>query len=136
MKKLIWLPAILLSSSLFAHPSIRLDKSTLEEFSPFSTKYELIISENCSYCLKQLSILKECVIENEVVVLLDNKSKLSEDNMKKLVRKKKITFKTFVLDEHLRNVYAFNGVTPTLWLNKKSYTGVVSCEFLKTQSNF
>jgi hypothetical protein len=133
MKKLFWL-SIFACPSLFAHTSIRLDKPALEEFSPFSTKYEVIISDNCGHCLNQLSILKECVSDNDVVILLDNKSKLSEENLKKLMRKKKIDFKTFLLDEHLRKTYAFNGVTPTLWMNKKSYTGVVACEFLKSQS--
>lgn len=115
---------------------IRIDKSKVEEITPFTHKYELIIEDNCAYCLNQLSILKECVDEKDVIVLMDNRSKLSEDKLQRIIKRKKITFKTYILSEELKNIYEFKSITPMMWIvkdtEKKSYTGVVSCNQLKS----
>ena len=114
---------------------IRLDKYSIEEVTPFSHKYELIIEDNCAYCLNQLSILKECVDEKDVIVLLDNKAKLSEEKLQRIVKRKKISFKTYILSEELKKIYEFKSITPMMWINKlegkKSFTGVVLCRELK-----
>jgi hypothetical protein len=114
---------------------IRLDKYSIEEVTPFSHKYELIIEDNCAYCLNQLSILKECVDEKDVIVLLDNKAKLSEEKLQRIVKRKKISFKTYILSEELKKIYEFKSITPMMWINKleerKFFTGVVLCRELK-----
>ena len=114
---------------------IRLDKYSIEEVTPFSHKYELIIEDNCAYCLNQLSILKECVDEKDVIVLLDNKAKLSEEKLQRIVKRKKISFKTYILSEELKKIYDFKSITPMMWINKleerKFFTGVVLCRELK-----
>ncbi len=115
--------------------AVRVDKDLVEEFIPFTHKYELIIADNCVHCMKQLEVMKECVKEEEVIVLLDNLSKLSDEKLRRLVRKKKITYKTYLIDSEIRKIYDFKGVTPVMWMNagkhKTSYVGVVSCSKLK-----
>ena len=114
---------------------VRIDKNTIEEITPFSYKYELVMEDNCTHCLHQLSIMKNCVDENDVIILLDNNSKKSEEKLKRLIKRKKITYKTFILSEELRKVYEFKGITPLMWINKgearQSFTGVLSCKQLK-----
>ena len=114
---------------------IRLDNIGIEEITPFSHKYELIIEDNCAFCLTQLSILKECVDHKDVIVFINNKNKLTEEQLQRLVRKKKLSFKTYILDEDFKQKYEFTGVTPKMWINKdkkkNSFIGVVSCEKLK-----
>lgn len=114
---------------------VRIDKNQVETFIPYTHKYELIIADNCLHCLKQLEIMKECVNVDDVVVILDNLSKLSDEQLRRLVRKKKIIYKTYLMDSELRKVYDFKGITPAIWINtdksKIFYTGVVSCDLLK-----
>ncbi|NOT79996.1 MAG: hypothetical protein HOP07_13460 [Bacteriovoracaceae bacterium] len=125
-----------LFSKASADSLIRIDKSMVEEIIPFSHKYELIIEDNCSFCLNQLSILKDCVDEKDVIVLMDNRSKLSEEKLQRIIKRKKISFKTYILSEELKKTYEFKTITPMMWINKleekKSYTGVVSCKQLKS----
>lgn len=120
----------------YADQVLRVDNNTVEDFTPFKHKYELIIEENCAHCLGQINILKSCVPDSEVVILLDNKSSKSEEELKKILKKKRITYKTYVLSTSLKEAYAYKGITPTIWLTgkttSKSYSGVASCEFLKT----
>lgn len=114
---------------------IRIDQSGVEEFTPFSHRYELIVSDNCTYCLNQMNLMKDCVKPEDVVVLMQNNTNLSEEGLKKVLRKKKIIYKTYLLDKNLREVYSFKGVTPMMWItkneSKKSYLGVLTCENLK-----
>jgi TPP-dependent 2-oxoacid decarboxylase len=127
---------IILNSS-FAEQVIRLDNNTIESFTPFSHKYELIIEENCAHCINQINILKNCVEDKDVVILMDNKSLKSQDELKKILRKKKITYKTLLLNKTLIDTYAFKGITPTIWINtpksSQSYSGVATCDFLKSK---
>ena len=122
-------------SDLHAAIVVRIDQNKVEEFTPFTHRYELIISDNCSHCINQISIMKDCVRPEDVVVLMENKSNLSEEGLKKILRKKKIIYKTYLLDKNLREVYSFKGVTPMMWItkneSKKSYLGVLTCENLK-----
>lgn len=133
MLNLIFMVLISIAS---ADSLIRIDKNMVEEITPFSHKYELIIEDNCSFCLNQLAILKECVDEKDVVVLMDNRLKLSEEKLQRIIKRKKITFKTYILSEELRKTYEFKSITPMMWINKlegkKPYTGVVSCNQLKS----
>ena len=114
---------------------VRLDKRAIDEVTPFSHKYELIIEDNCAHCMTQLSVMKNCVDEKDVIIYINNRSKLTEEQLQRIVKKKKITFKTYILDEELKKIYKFTGVTPLIWINnntsKNSFTGVVSCEKLK-----
>ena len=114
---------------------VRIDQNSIEEITPFSHKYELIIEDNCSYCLNQLSVLKECVDQNDVIVLIDNRSKLNEEKLKRIVKRKKIPFKVYLLSEDLKKIYEYKSITPMMWITKpeekKSYTGVVPCKILK-----
>lgn len=114
---------------------IRIDKASIEEVTPFSHKYELIIEENCSHCMGQLEILKSCVDEKDVIVLMDNRTKKSEEKLQRIVRRKKIIFKTYILTEELSKIYEFKGITPFIRINKsdshRSFTGVVNCDQLK-----
>lgn len=116
-------------------PLLEIKSGKVHEVLPFSHKYELIIADNCAHCMNQITVLKDCVPENEVIVLLDNQSKLSEEKLKRLVFKKKIPYRTYLLDSSARASYEFKGVTPMIWIkrsdSKKSYTGVVPCEGLK-----
>lgn len=118
-----------------AAPRVRLDQNKIEDFTPFTYRYELLIADNCAHCLNQLAIMRDCVKNEDVVVLLDNKTNQSEDGLKRLIRKKKIIYKTYLLDSSLKEAYSFKGVTPMLWItnnaSKKSYTGVMTCENLK-----
>lgn len=118
-----------------AIPLLRIDSNKVEEFTPFAHKYELITSDNCAHCLHQIALMKDCVDPSDVVVLMENKSKLSEEALKRILVRKKITYKTFLLDSKASEAYQFKGVTPVMWISKnnkqKSYTGVVSCETLK-----
>lgn len=122
-------------SDLHAASVVRIDQSGVEEFTPFTHRYELIVSDNCSHCLNQMNIMKDCVKPEDVVVLMENKTNLSEEGLKKVLRKKKIIYKTYLLDKTLREAYAFKGVTPMMWItkneSKKSYVGVLTCENLK-----
>lgn len=123
-------------SNTSAASLIRVDKNMIEEITPFSHKYELIIEDNCSFCLNQLTILKDCVDEQDVIVFMDNRSKLSEEKLQRIIKRKKITFKTYILSEELKKTYEYKSITPMMWINKleekKSYTGVVSCKQLKS----
>lgn len=122
-------------SDLQADLVVRIDQNKVEEFTPFTHRYELIISDNCSHCINQISIMKDCVRPEDVVVLMENKSNLSEEGLKKILRKKKIIYKTYLLDKNLREAYSFKGVTPMMWItkneSKKTYLGVLTCENLK-----
>lgn len=127
---------LLISTTAYSTQVMRLDNNKIEEFTPLKQKYELIIEENCAYCMQQISILKECVDEKDVVVVFDNRSSKSPEELKKILRKKKITFKTILLNKEITETYAYKGVTPTLWINSsksQSFTGVASCDFLKSK---
>lgn len=117
-------------NTAFAVDSIRVDKALVESFTPLTHKYELIIADNCVHCMKQLEIMKECVKVEDVVVILENLSKLSDEQLRRLIRKKKIIYKTYLMDNKLRKIYEFIGVTPVMWMNQKSYVGVVPCSVL------
>jgi hypothetical protein len=127
------IPALLalFITQAYAHPGLRIDKTGIEEITPHAYKYELIISDNCPHCINQLRILKSCVADKDVVVFIDNRSKASEAILKRLVKKKEIKYPVYLLDSYLKDAYQFKGITPTLWMNKKSYTGIVNCDFLK-----
>lgn len=110
--------------------AIRIDKDLVEKFTPFTHKYELIIADNCAHCMKQLEVMKECVKVEDVAVILENLSKLSDEQLRRLVRKKKIIYKTYLMDNELKKNYEFKGVTPVMWMYQKSYVGVVPCSVL------
>ena len=121
--------------SSHASEVVRIDTGIVEDFQPFTHKYEIIIEENCAYCLKQISIFNECLKAEDVAILLDNRSNKNEEELKKILKKKKIGFKTYMLNKDLKNTYAYKGVTPSVWINKspgsnKFSTGVASCEYL------
>ena len=125
----------LISTDLLAMPLYRIDTGKIEEFTPYSHKYELIISDNCAHCLHQISILQSCVEPNDVAVVMENKSKLPEEKLKRVLVKKKISYKTYLLDSKISESYQFKGITPAMWISKDNkrefFTGVVSCEKLK-----
>ena len=52
----------------FALDTVRVDKHLIEPFSAFIHKYELIITDNCLNCIKQLELMKDCVNEDDVVL--------------------------------------------------------------------
>lgn len=114
---------------------IHLNTGRVLDFSPFKKKIELIIESNCSHCLHQLSILKDCVKNEDIAVFIDNKYKQSEEELRKFFRKKKIPYDVYILDESSRTAYDYKGVSPLLWVSKnkarKSFLGVVSCDSLK-----
>lgn len=116
-------------------PLLEIKSGKVEEVTPFSHKYELIIADNCAHCMNQLNQMKDCVADRDVIVLMENLSKLSEDKLKRLVAKKKIPYSAYLLDSAARAAYEFKGVTPMMWItgkdSKKSFTGVVSCDSLK-----
>ena len=93
--------------SLMAADVIRIDTNRIENITPFSYKYELIIADNCAHCMRQIAIMKECVRYEDVIVLIDNVSKLSEVDLKKLLVKKKIPYKTYLLYSELKKSYEF-----------------------------
>lgn len=128
----IFYTAFLVINSLMAADVVRIDKNSIESFSPLTHKYELLIADNCAHCMRQIAIMKECVKEEDVVVVIDNVSKLSEEQLKKILIKKKIPYRAYLLDAELKKAYDFKGVTPTLHMNSQKYTGIVSCDLLKT----
>lgn len=132
---MILLKLFFIFHSAFAEQTVRIDNNTVEDFTPFKHKLELIIEENCAYCMSQIQIFKECMDDKDVVIILDNRNKKTEEDLKKVLRKKKITYQTMLLTKSLTEAYAYNDITPTLWITKdgvsKTYSGVASCEFLK-----
>lgn len=133
---MLFLKLIFFLSHAHAVQTLRIDNNTVMDFTPFKHKYELIIEENCAHCLNQINILKNCVADSDVVILMDNKTNKSEEELKKILKKKKVSYQTFLLNKNLKEAYGYKGITPTIWLNSKtasnSYSGVASCEFLKT----
>lgn len=118
-----------------AQDALRIDQGVLEKFKPFSKKVEVIVSDNCAHCITQIKILKKCLPESDIVVLLDNKTKLNETRLRAVLRKKKITYPTYELNPSLKEIYNYKGITPMIHIQKKngyeSYTGVVQCDYLK-----
>lgn len=134
MKKILTC-LIFISLEARALELFRVDKSLVEDYALKSKKIELIISDNCSHCLTQIRILKECVKDEDVVIFIDNKAKLNEVRLKGVLRKKNISYTTFEMNEDLKKRYDYKGITPMIHIHNKgeseSYTGVIQCDYLK-----
>lgn len=133
MKNLAYL--ILFSNLAFAEEILRIDQSKIEKFTPFSHQYEMLMSDNCPHCMRQITYFKECVKKEDVVILIDNQSKLTDEQLKKVIQKKKIIYPTYLLNDELKKTYDYKGISPLLWITKgdvkRKFTGVIDCESLK-----
>lgn len=128
---MILLLLFFLSSFASAAPTLRLDQQKIVDFWPSPDRLELIISDNCIHCQHQIEILKNCEIKKEVAVLVSNVSKATDEELKRILKKKKIHFPSYLLNEELKIAYKFKATTPTLFLKGLPYSGVVTCDFIQ-----
>lgn len=124
------------SGELFSASLLRLDTVGIEEFMPYSNKYTLIIEDQCAYCQRQIEVFKECALSPNEVIIFFSHPTADENVLRRKVKKKNIPYKTYLLNAEIKKALEFKGVTPMMWItsdkDKKSFTGVVSCERLKS----
>lgn len=118
-------------TSLFAADLYRVDTGKIENYKPHSKKIEVIITEDCAYCVLQIAELKKCMKTEDVVILIDNYNRLNDIKLKRLIIQKNIPYPTYTLNKEIEKYYGYKRVTPLGHYNtKKGYVskeGVVTC---------
>lgn len=122
------------ANSLFAADLYRVDTGKIENYKPHSKKIEVIITEDCAYCVQQIAELKKCMKTEDVVILIDNYNRLNDIKLKRLIIQKNIPYPTYTLNREVENYYGYKRVTPLgHYITKKGYAskeGVVTCSEL------
>lgn len=136
MKKIgIFLYSSLFMTSLMAADLYRIDTGKIEKYVPHSKKIEVIITEDCAYCVQQIAELKKCMKTEDVVILIDNYNRLNDIKLKRLIMQKSIPYPTYTLNREVEKIYNYKRVTPLgHYKTKKGYTskeGVVTCSELE-----
>lgn len=125
-----------IASSLFAADLYRIDTGKIEKFIPSSKKIEVIITEECAYCVQQIAELKKCMKNEDVVILIDNYNRYNDIKLKRLLMQKSIPYPTYTLNREVEKIYNYKRVTPLVnYQTKKGYVtkeGVVSCSDLNS----
>lgn len=119
---------------LYGEEIVRLDKIKIEEFDTNKPTISLYITETCSVCDRQISILKQCLGEEEIVAFLEGQH---EEKLRRTVARKKIPFKTYLLNPSLKKQLGFPNVSPALRLRTSKgfvvLSGLQACDSIKSQ---
>jgi len=107
---------LLVSFSLKAEELIRLDNFGTSDSKNAGDLVHLYMTENCSVCKTQIEILRNCIQAERVSAYMGGKS---EDKLRTYVRRKKIPFKTYLLNETAKKKLSFNGKSPALAFSYK-----------------
>ncbi len=107
----------------------RLDSFGIEKISAQSTLVHLYVTENCSVCQQQVEVLKNCVAPESVVAFIDGGS---EEKHRRYVRRKKLPFKTYLLNSAAKKELGFGTASPAVTIKAKgkltTYEGLRSCD--------
>lgn len=118
--------SISISLSCWSVELTRLDDFGTESI---DSKYpvNLFIAENCSVCHEQIEILKYCLGSSKVAVYIEGPS---EERLRTYVKRKKIPFKTFHLNQDAKNLLNFKNKSPALTIIANKTTtqvGLTAC---------
>ncbi len=134
IKKITLLLTFLAIPPLYGHELVRLDKIKVEDFDEIKHSIILFITEACSVCDRQVSVLKECSEKKDVVVFLEGHH---EEKLRRTVARKKLPFKTYLLSESFKKKLGFTHVSPALRLKTSKghvvLPGLQTCETIKSQ---
>ena len=118
----------------FGEELVRLDKIKVEAFDENTPTVSLFITEACSVCDRQVSVLNQCLEGKEVVAFLEGPQ---EEKLRRTVARKKIPFKTYLLNQSLKKRLGFANVSPALRIKTSKgfivLSGLQSCETIKSQ---
>lgn len=123
-----YLTLALISVPLMAHELARLDSFGIEEINTPDLLVNLYVTENCSVCQKQVDVIKECVTTERVAAFMEG---INEEKLRTYVKRKKIPFKTYLLNETTKNDLGFGIVSPSVTIRAKgrlkNYVGLQTC---------
>ena len=107
----------------------RLDSFGVEAISAQSTLVHLYVTENCSVCQQQVEVLKDCVAPESVAAFIEGGS---EEKLRNYVRRKKMPFKTYLLNSAAKQELGFGAASPSVTIKAKgkltTYEGLRTCD--------
>ena len=119
----------LISFPLMAHELARLDSFGIEKINTPDLLVNLYLTENCSVCQQQVDVLKECVATERVAAFMLG---LNEEKLRRYVKRKKIPFKTYLLNQAAKNDLGFGVASPSITIRArgklKNYVGLQTCD--------
>lgn len=119
----------LTSHPLKAHELARLDSFGIEKVNTPDLLVNLYVTENCSVCQQQIDVIKECIATERVAAFMQGSN---EEKLRTYVIRKKIPFKTYLLNETAKNELGFGVASPSLTIRTKArlknYTGLQTCD--------
>jgi len=123
-----YLTLALISVPLMAHDLARLDSFSIEEINTPDLLVNLYVTENCSVCQKQVDVIKDCVATERVAAFMEG---INEEKLRTYVKRKKIPFKTYLLNETTKKDLGFGIVSPSITIRAKgrlkNYVGLQTC---------
>ena len=131
--------SLFFSLNIPAHELIRLDQFGSEDIKKSNYLIYLYSTENCSVCAQQVEILKQGLNKDHVANFLEGQE---EEKLRFYLKKKKIPFKTFHLDQTMKSFLKFGKESPSVSYKSqgmiKNVIGLQSCDkiisLLKSQN--
>jgi hypothetical protein len=118
-----------MSLPLLAQELARLDSFETEDISNPGYLVNLYLTENCSVCQQQIEVIQGCVVEEKVAAFIKGPN---EEKLRTYVKRKKIPFKTYLLNEAAKNDLGFGDASPSISIKAvgklKNYVGLQSCD--------
>lgn len=119
----------LISFPMMAHELARLDSFGIEEINKPNLLVNLYVTENCSVCQQQIDVIKKCVSTEKVAAFMEG---VNEEKLRTYVKRKKIPFKTYLLNQDAKNDLVFGNASPSITIRAKgklkNYVGLQSCD--------
>lgn len=119
---------------MISYPGKAMELNLLNDFGAVNVKksdflVHLFITENCSVCNKQIEILTECIASDKVAAYIEG---TSEEKLRTYIKRKKIPFKTFHLNESAKKHFGFGKQSPSITLQfkeeMKKIVGLQDCD--------
>jgi hypothetical protein len=108
---------------------VRLDQYGVEPAPEEQIRVNVFLTEACSICDRQVQVLKECIVAENVAAFLEGKN---EDHLRKVLRRKKLPFATYFLTDSVKKTYGFSGRSPALAIRTRNghvfREGLQECE--------
>lgn len=106
----------------------RLDSFQTEKINTSDLLINLFITENCTFCQHQIDVIKECIATERVAAFMEGPN---EEKLRTYVRRKKIPFKTYLLNETTKNDLGFGIASPSITIrgkgSLKNFVGLQTC---------
>ena len=124
----IYLFISMITLPLMAQELARLDSFGIEKINTPDLLVNLYLTENCSVCQQQIEVIKECIATERVAGFMEG---ISEEKLRAYVKRKKILFKTFLLNQDVKNDLGFGNASPSITIRAKgkikNYVGLQTC---------